>query len=93
MSGGGGSGGGGKKGRPKRASPHPSAALAEQGRKAQGLNRTSVVDIVAADDGGRYAAIIDGKVAVKLGPAPWDPGEGWQVATDGNDYAVWTRRS
>lgn len=62
-------------------------------RKTQGLNRTSIVDIAAADDGGRYAAIVDGKVAVKLGPAPWDPGDGWSVATDGNDYAVWTRRA
>ena len=59
-------------------------------RKAQGLHRASVVDIAAADDG-RYAAIVDDKVAVKLGPGPWDPGDGWQVATDGNDYAVWTR--
>ena len=59
-------------------------------RKSQGLGRASVVDIVAADDG-KYAAIVDGKVAVKLGPAPWDPGPGWNVAADGNDFAVWTR--
>jgi alpha-amylase len=59
-------------------------------RKAQGLNRASVVNIAAADDG-RYAAIVDDKVAVKLGPGPWDPGAGWNVATDGNDFAVWTR--
>ena len=25
-------------------------------------------------DGGRYAAVGDGKVAVKIGPGPWDPG-------------------
>ncbi len=60
-------------------------------RKAQGLTRTSVVNIVAADDNAKYAAIIDDTVAVKLGPGPWDPGAGWNVATDGNDYAVWTR--
>jgi alpha-amylase len=59
-------------------------------RKAQGLHRASVVNIAAADDA-RYAAIVDGKVAVKLGPGPWDPGDGWRVATDGNDFAVWTR--
>jgi alpha-amylase len=59
-------------------------------RKAQGLNRDSVVNIAAADDG-RYAAIVDEKVAVKLGPGPWDPGGGWSVATDGDDFAVWTR--
>jgi alpha-amylase len=59
-------------------------------RKAQGLRRDSVVNIAAADDG-RYAAIVDDRVAVKLGPAPWDPGPGWRVAVDGNDFAVWTR--
>jgi alpha-amylase len=59
-------------------------------RKQQGLRRDSVVNIAAADDA-RYAAIIDDKVAVKIGPGPWDPGPGWAVATDGNDYAVWTR--
>ncbi len=47
-----------------------------------------MVDIVAADDA-KYAAIVDGKVAVKIGPGPWDPGPGWKVVTDGNDYAVW----
>ena len=61
-------------------------------RKAQGLRRDSVVNIAAADDG-RYAAIVDDRVAVKLGPAPWDPGAGWRVAVDGNDFAVWTRVS
>lgn len=59
-------------------------------RKQQALTRTSIVNIAAADDG-RYAAVIDDKVAVKLGPAPWDPGPGWTVAVDGNDFAVWTR--
>jgi alpha-amylase len=58
-------------------------------RKTAGLNSGSVVNIVAADDG-KYAAIIDGKVALKLGPAPWDPGSGWNVAASGNDFAVWT---
>jgi alpha-amylase len=59
-------------------------------RKTAGLNNGSVVNIVAADDQQKYAAIIDGKVALKLGPAPWDPGPGWNVATSGNDFAVWT---
>jgi alpha-amylase len=59
-------------------------------RKSSGITRTSVVDIIAADDA-KYAAIIDGRVAVKIGPGPWAPGPGWGVATDGNDYAVWTR--
>jgi alpha-amylase len=59
-------------------------------RKTAGLNSSSVVNIVAADDQQKYAAIIDGKVALKLGPAPWDPGAGWSVASSGNDFAVWT---
>jgi len=59
-------------------------------RKTAGLTSTSVVNIVAADDQQKYAAIIDDKVALKLGPAPWDPGAGWNVATSGNDFAVWT---
>ncbi|HEY1628475.1 MAG TPA: alpha-amylase C-terminal beta-sheet domain-containing protein, partial [Tepidisphaeraceae bacterium] len=58
-------------------------------RKSQGISSGSVVNIVAADDG-KYAAIIDNKIALKLGPAPWDPGAGWSVAVDGNDFAVWT---
>lgn len=61
-----------------------------QVRKTQGLGRESVVNIAAADEG-RYGAIVDDRVAVKLGPAPWDPGFGWRVVLDGNDFAVWTR--
>ncbi len=59
-------------------------------RKTAGLNSGSIVNIIAADDNEKYAAIIDGKVALKLGPAPWDPGPGWSVAASGNDFAVWT---
>jgi alpha-amylase len=40
---------------------------------------------------GLYAAVVDGRVAVKLGPAGWWPGHGWQLAVDGEDLAVWTR--
>jgi alpha-amylase len=59
-------------------------------RKSAGINSVSVVNIVAADDQQKYAAIIDEKVALKLGPAPWDPGAGWKVVASGNDFAVWT---
>lgn len=59
-------------------------------RKSEALQSSSVVNIVAADDA-KYAAIVDDRVAMKIGPGPWDPGRGWRVATDGNDYAVWTR--
>jgi alpha-amylase len=59
-------------------------------RARRGLHSRSSVDIRAADQG-RYAAIVDGKVAVKIGPAPWDPGPGWTVSVDGQDFAVWER--
>jgi alpha-amylase len=39
-----------------------------------------------------YAAVIDDKIALKLGPAPWQPdGDDWQSALDGDDFAVWSR--
>jgi alpha-amylase len=57
-------------------------------RKRNHLTRHSVVDIRIAD-GGRYGAIVDGKVAMKIGPEAWSPGGGWHVAVDGNDFAVW----
>jgi alpha-amylase len=59
-------------------------------RKSAGLNRGSTVNIVEADDA-LYAAIVDDKVAVKLGPGSWDPGAGFSVSVDGNDFAVWSR--
>jgi alpha-amylase len=61
-------------------------------RKAQRLSRDSAVEIVAARPD-LYAAVVDGLVAVKLGPASWSPGAEWSLATSGNDYAVWTRPS
>ena len=59
-------------------------------RKSTGIHARSRVDIHEARVG-LYAANIDGKVAVKLGPQPWSPGAGWQLAVDGERFAVWTR--
>ncbi len=61
-------------------------------RKAQGITSTSTVVINAADSS-KYAATIDGKVAVKIGSGSWDPGTGWTMAASGNNYAVWTKSS
>jgi alpha-amylase len=58
-------------------------------RKEQGITSTSSVAIQQAVTG-LYAAIIDGKVAVKIGPNDWNPGSGWTLRTSGTNYAVWT---
>ncbi len=59
-------------------------------RKHCGLHSRSHVDIKEASRG-LYAAIIDGKVAMKLGRRGWSPGGGWHLAVDGDRFAVWLR--
>jgi alpha-amylase len=59
-------------------------------RERVGITSRSNV-FIEPDTNGKYAAIIDDKVAIKIGPAAWSPGTGWQVALDGRDYAVWTK--
>lgn len=59
-------------------------------RKSSGIHSRSGVEIKEAQPG-LYAAIIDGKAAVKLGSRPWSPGWGWALAVDGERFAVWTR--
>lgn len=59
-------------------------------RRDAGINSASRVSILKAEQG-LYAAVIDGKAAVKLGDRAWDPGRGWKLAADGPSYAVWTR--
>ncbi|MFA6030681.1 MAG: glucan 1,4-alpha-maltotetraohydrolase domain-containing protein [Elusimicrobiota bacterium] len=59
-------------------------------RKAAGIGAGSSVEIRAAD-GGRYAAVVDGRLAVKIGPGDWAPGDGWRLAAYGDQYAVWVR--
>ncbi|OGR73453.1 MAG: alpha-amylase [Elusimicrobia bacterium GWD2_63_28] len=59
-------------------------------RRAAGLTASSKADIVKAERG-LYAASIDGKVAMKLGDKPWNPGQGWKLAAEGPAYAVWTK--
>ncbi len=61
-------------------------------RKTQGLTSTSTVAIQVADSS-KYAAIIDNKVAVKIGAGSWSPGTGWTQAASGNKYTVWTKSS
>jgi alpha-amylase len=59
-------------------------------RKLVGIHAASGVDIKAAGKN-LYAAIVDGRVAVKLGSASWSPGWDWQPAVDGDRIAVWIR--
>ena len=59
-------------------------------RRSAGITSASQVSVQAAD-GGRYAAVIDGKLAVKIGPADWIPGPDWTLAAFGKNYAAWTR--
>jgi alpha-amylase len=59
-------------------------------RKGAGLHARSVVDIKEARRG-LYAAVIDGRAALKLGTRDWSPGGGWHLALDGDKFAVWTR--
>lgn len=59
-------------------------------RKSYGLNAKSKVKIVVADSS-KYAAIIDGKVAMKIGHGDWNPGSGWALRATGKDYAVWVK--
>ncbi len=58
-------------------------------RKATGINAYS--NVVVSNAGNFYSAIIDNKVAVKIGPGNWNPGSGWILNTFGTDYAVWSK--
>ncbi len=60
-------------------------------RKANKIKSTSKVEILKAENG-LYAAIIDGRVAMKLGTKDWCPEDSsFQLATSGNNYAVWQK--
>ncbi len=59
-------------------------------RQDNGLHSESPVSIQRAE-WNVYAAIIDGKVAMKIGPGSWSPGAGWTLRASGNDYAVWDK--
>jgi len=59
-------------------------------RKMVGIHAGSSVDIKVAGKG-LYAAIIDGRLAIKLGQRDWSPGAGWAVAVTGERCAVWMR--
>ena len=60
-------------------------------RKDNGLTCSSSLNIQTAQSN-VYAAIIDGKVAMKIGSGNWSPnGAGWTLRASGTDYAVWDK--
>ncbi|MBW4359208.1 starch-binding protein [Flavobacterium taihuense] len=60
-------------------------------RKDNGLSSTSNLNIVAATNN-LYAAIIDDKVAMKLGSDNWSPsGTGWILKLSGTGFAIWDK--
>lgn len=59
-------------------------------RREAGITSSSPVSIARAERG-LYAAFIGGKVALRLGDRPWDPGPGWKPAAEGQGYTVWTK--
>lgn len=66
-------------------------------RKRNSINSRSNLQIVVAD-ADFYFARVDDKLAIKLGPR-YDMGDlepkkqdGWSLAADGRNYAVWERQ-
>ena len=60
-------------------------------RKDNGLSSTSNLNIVAATNN-LYAAVIDDKVAMKLGSDNWSPsGTGWTLKLSGAGFAIWDK--
>ncbi|KAK4481620.1 hypothetical protein RD792_012524, partial [Penstemon davidsonii] len=58
-------------------------------RKQNKINCRSTVNIVKAERD-VYAAIIDEKLAMKIGPGHYEPSNGnWSTAIEGRDYKVW----
>jgi alpha-amylase len=62
-------------------------------RKGQGIGQTSTIAVQTATSS-VYAAIIDGKLAMKIGPGSWSPpaaSPAWVLRTSGVNYAIWTK--
>ncbi|MBI3039944.1 alpha-amylase [bacterium] len=60
-------------------------------RRRNGISSKSSLIINKAEDG-LYAAIIDEKLAVKLGWKDWNPGPPFSILCSGEQYAVWARK-
>ncbi|WP_172665899.1 starch-binding protein [Flammeovirga sp. OC4] len=60
-------------------------------RKANNITNTSYVQVEGQNDNSYYAAIIDNKVAMKIGGGNWSPGNGWNLKVSGPGYAIWDK--
>jgi alpha-amylase len=60
-------------------------------RKRNDLGARSVVSIADFSDR-HYAAIIDDKVAMRIGDDRYQPGHGWKLAASGDRWVVWERQ-
>ncbi|WP_372371468.1 alpha-amylase C-terminal beta-sheet domain-containing protein [Candidatus Uabimicrobium sp. HlEnr_7] len=59
-------------------------------RKKFGITSASKVEIKQANSN-IYAAIIDSKLAMKIGDGDWSPKGNWKLLASGNKYAIWTK--
>lgn len=59
-------------------------------RRDAKIHSTSQLNIHCASHG-LYAAIIDNKVALKIGTNDWSPGAGWKASCFGAEFCVWSR--
>lgn len=61
-------------------------------RKKYKISSKSSLKIIEADNS-KYAAIIDGRVAMKIGFGQWSPGKRWKLLLRGENYMVWGKKS
>jgi alpha-amylase len=61
-------------------------------RRRFGLHKASKLQIIKAEQG-LYAAVIDGKVAIKMGWVDWAPDASFELLTHGSQFAVWGKKA
>ncbi|MBI5115340.1 hypothetical protein HZA56_02600 [Candidatus Poribacteria bacterium] len=65
-------------------------------RREQGITNTSAVWIIRAEQD-LYAAEVDNKLIVKIGPKQWEPNDagiaGCSIRAEYGDYKIWTKSS
>jgi alpha-amylase len=59
-------------------------------RRFAGIHASSGLTIKAAEND-LYVAVIDDRVALRLGGRSWSPGRGWELIVSGEGFAVWVQ--